>query len=176
MIMKCIELENLALDYLEGALGDAQRAEMESHLASCGGCAIRLHDFSNGFGSLQTMLEEWPSMSASRSFDGEILARIGPESRGGMGWWEQLFAPFFASLSRPAFAGTFSAVLLAAFALIRFYPPAQDAANLSRPAAPAVVALDTGDEVALVQGLNDLDDIDMLRNFEVLQEMKGPTP
>ncbi len=40
--MDCIELVELVTDYLEGALGEADRARFEKHLSLCDGCATYL--------------------------------------------------------------------------------------------------------------------------------------
>jgi anti-sigma factor RsiW len=174
--MNCVGLETQAFEYLDGTLGGAERAALQSHLSVCNACSVRLREFSSGFGNLQAILDAWPSVPASRSFDGHLFAKIGAQSRGSIGWWNRFVAPFVALTSRPAFAGAFSAVLLAALTLIRFFPAVEDATSVNGSSAPSVVALDSSDEVALVQSLTDLDDMELLRNFEVLQEMKGPTP
>jgi anti-sigma factor RsiW len=170
----CTELEVLALDYLDGTLGGAERAALDAHLAACAGCAARLREFSASFGEVRQLMEAWPSMQPSRDFDRRVLEQAAAESARPAGLWSGMLAPFFSSLLRPAFAGTLSAVLLAAFAVVRFFPATSgDLAQLNDPYTSGV---DSGDEVALVQDLSDLDDMDLLSNFEVLQEMKGATP
>lgn len=173
-MMQCMELENLALDYLEGTLAPPERLTLEAHLGACVACAVRLREFSEGFGATAAVLNGWPSVPPSRDFDRLVLDRIAAESATSAGLWRGLLAPFFASLMRPAFAGGLSAVLLAAFAVVRFLPATGE--NLAGTSDPYFTGIDRTDEVALVQDLTDLDDLEMLRNFEVLQEMKGSTP
>ncbi|HEX6331716.1 MAG TPA: zf-HC2 domain-containing protein [Actinomycetota bacterium] len=40
--MNCRTLVELVTDYLEGALGEEERAEVEAHLAQCDGCTAYL--------------------------------------------------------------------------------------------------------------------------------------
>lgn len=40
--LRCEELVELLTDYLEGSLDDAQRSEVERHLAYCPGCTAYL--------------------------------------------------------------------------------------------------------------------------------------
>lgn len=42
--MNCAELETLICDYVDGTLAPAQRAEVESHLVQCPGCAEMARD------------------------------------------------------------------------------------------------------------------------------------
>ena len=44
--MNCAEIEILICDYVDGALGTAQRAEVERHLAECAACAELVRDAS----------------------------------------------------------------------------------------------------------------------------------
>jgi hypothetical protein len=44
--MNCAEIETLICDYVDGSLGTAQRAEVESHLAECAACAELVRDSS----------------------------------------------------------------------------------------------------------------------------------
>ena len=41
--LTCRELVELVTDYLEGALGDDERARFEAHLGGCAGCTAYLH-------------------------------------------------------------------------------------------------------------------------------------
>lgn len=172
--MNCTELESLALDYQDGTLAAAERVALEAHISSCAGCATRLHNFTAAVSDVQQMMDAWPTMQPSRDFDRRVLDQIATQPAGASGLWRGLLAPFFASLLRPAFAGTLSAVLVAAFAVVRFLPSGNLPA--AHPLTAGVSTADNSDEVTLVQDLTDLDDLEMLRNFEVLQEMKGPTP
>ncbi len=47
--MKCIDVESLLADYLDGVLPHAERAQLEVHLATCAGCAQFLAEVSAGF-------------------------------------------------------------------------------------------------------------------------------
>jgi len=40
--MRCIDVVELMTDYLEGALGESDRARFEDHIAGCDGCRAYL--------------------------------------------------------------------------------------------------------------------------------------
>jgi len=42
--MKCVDIEALLCDYVDGTLGNAERVQVESHMAGCSSCAELLAD------------------------------------------------------------------------------------------------------------------------------------
>ena len=70
--MKCRHLEMLIQKYHDGELGVAERAEYESHLASCPSCLELDAQFAAVFGAL----DEIPLAEPSPGFDSGVMARV----------------------------------------------------------------------------------------------------
>lgn len=51
--MTCDEIQELLIDYVDGALDAGARARVEAHTGECGGCRSRLNDLRAVFGSLR---------------------------------------------------------------------------------------------------------------------------
>jgi anti-sigma factor RsiW len=168
--MKCNELEVHALDYLDGTLAHEERKVVEEHLSACATCAERLR----GFGDVSRLLDTWEGIRPSASFDAKLEGRILAQPSAAGRWWGWLALPFLQRA--PVLAGAML-VLLAAVALVRYFPGAAPA-DLTTPEGPRIVATnsDGADELALYQDLGVLEDWELLTNFEVLQELNETTP
>jgi len=70
--MKCRHFEMLIQKYHDGELGAAERAEYESHMASCGSCRALDAQFAAVFGALGDM----PLAEPSTDFDSAVMARV----------------------------------------------------------------------------------------------------
>jgi anti-sigma factor RsiW len=116
--MTCERIEELLSAYLEGALAAAERAEMESHLAACPGCA-----------ELAGLLRE--TMAATAAFPAAepspaLMARLyaipgtAPEKN-------RILRPVFEWLARPALQPVYAAftVLFIALSFVLFHPEGQ---------------------------------------------------
>ena len=101
--MKCVDIEALLCDYVDGALGQPERAEVESHIASCDACAGLLADSQSAVQFLSGVdpLEAPP----------ELVTRILYQTHGAKpahhheverprGWFNRLFQPIL----QPRFA------------------------------------------------------------------------
>jgi hypothetical protein len=167
--MNCKQLERYAIEFTEGA-AFPEREAVERHLRTCTTCAERLQ----GFSDVSRLLDGWEGIQPSASFDARLGQRVAAQPAAA-GWWERLTEEWlrFPSAS-PALAGAVLAIVLAAVALVRYYPSSFPTTEPQ----PAPIAVDsTGpDELALYQDLPVLEDWDMLSNFEVLQELNGKTP
>ena len=172
--MKCKELQAQALDYLEGTLARQEREAVELHLSACAVCAERVR----GFREVNRLLDTWEGVQPSASFSARLEQRIAAQLGAGGRWWDRFAFPFlYRPHARPALAGAALAVLLAAVALVRYFPSSTPA-GLTAPQSPPIVATisDDTDELALYQDLPVLEDWELLTNFEVLQELNRTTP
>ena len=165
--MKCLDLETNAIAYLDDKLPAAQRNQVELHLAACAACRERIQ----GFAQVMGLLDEWESIQPSPFFHTRLAARL-KEEAASQGWWKNFWQVW---VPRPVagslFAIAFAAVVTVGVVLLR-YGPAPSPVEMTRTATPAVtVAANVGDETALYQDLPLLEDWEVLRNFEVLQEL-----
>jgi anti-sigma factor RsiW len=147
--MNCERFEPMLLAYMDGRAGDAERLEVDRHLLTCGECRARVAEF----GRLWSLLEEAPAPEVSPAFDARLGARIAAEPR--QAWWAWLPAP------RMAFA---AALLLVLSVWIGTRPPSPGDATLP----VSIVGME--DERA-VKDLQSLEDLDVLVNFEALNEL-----
>ena len=173
--MKCKELETSGIAYLDGKLPARQRAEVGQHLASCPACRERLE----GFTQVMGMLDEWESIHPSPFFGTRLAARLEEEaaSRGWLGSLWRQWAP------RPAggslIAVTLAVVMTVALVLVR-YSPIPSQTNRGGQATPAVsgpsvfpVVSVGADDATLYQDMPLFEDWEVVRNFEVLQELSN---
>ena len=172
--MKCKDLETNAIAYLDGNLPPAQQDAMERHLALCSACRERVE----GFTQVKGLLDEWESVQPSPFFHTRLAARLEEEAVS-QSWWSRL-AGWQEWVPRPVagslFAVVFAVVVTVAVVLLR-YSPTPTPSETTRSTAPAVtVAATGGDEMALYQELPLLEDWEVLRNFEVLQELSNAKP
>jgi anti-sigma factor RsiW len=171
--MKCNELEVYGLDYLDGTLGRQEREAVELHLSACAACAERVR----GFREVNRLLDAWEGIQPSPSFSARLQQRILAQPSASHRWLDWLALPFLQRpYAKPALAGIVLGMLLAAVALVRYFPSTP--ADLTAPQAPRMVATisDGTDELALYQDLAVLEDWELLTNFEVLQELNRTTP
>jgi anti-sigma factor RsiW len=113
--MTCERIEELLSAYLEGGLAAAERAEVESHLASCPACA-----------ELAGLMKE--TMAAAAAFpevepSPALYARLYdvPESARGK---KRFFRPAFDWLARPSLQPVYAALtaLLMVISFVLFHP------------------------------------------------------
>ena len=124
------------------------------------------------------VLDEWESVEPSPFFHTRLAARLEGEAAS-QSWWSRLAGwqqwtpqPVAGSL----FAIVFAVVVTVAVVLLR-YSPTPTPIETTRSITPAVtVAATGGDEMALYQELPLFEVWEVLRNFEVLQELSNAKP
>jgi len=62
--VSCSELVELITDYLEGALPEPERAQLDEHLATCDGCTAYLEQFRTTIRLTGMLTEEHVSVQA----------------------------------------------------------------------------------------------------------------
>jgi anti-sigma factor RsiW len=171
--MNCREIEIHAIEYLDGKLATHERRDdrraLELHLETCAACAERLR----GFADVSAMLGAWESIEPSASFNSLLERRLASQPEAAAGWWERLSAGLaWFPLGKPALAGAVLGMMLFGVILARYYSASS---NTLTPAAEdtAIVAnmMDGNDELVPV-----LENLELLSNFEVLQELQTTTP
>jgi len=89
-------MENKILGYVDGRLKEAERLEVEKHLAACAACRLRVNEFR----AVSGLLDELPVIEPSPAFDLRVHARVAAEPVK-QSWWA-----WFAPSPRVAFAAS----------------------------------------------------------------------
>jgi anti-sigma factor RsiW len=163
--MNCKEIEVHAIEYLDGKLAGENLQAVERHLRGCAACSGRLRGFSHVSG----LLDSWNSIEPSASFNARLAQRLASPASGAVGWWEQLGRKLqWFPVGKPALAGALLGMVLFGVILARYYPGASQTLTPAPASTPIVASIaDSNDELVPV-----LQNLDLLSNFEVLQELK----
>jgi anti-sigma factor RsiW len=146
--MSCERMESRILGYVDGRLKEAERLDVEKHLAACAACHLRVNEFR----AVSGLLDELPVIEPSPAFDARVHALVSAEPEK-VSWWAWLKVS-----PRVAFAAT--ALLFAALWM---------GYSTRQPVLPVQV-----DDAQLMQDLPVLEDHDVLSNFEPLKELPPP--
>ncbi len=160
--MKCNEAEGFLIPFLDGKLASRERAEVEFHLRACSSCAER----AQGFTEVSGLLDAWEGIEPSPFFNARLERRIEQDAVSA-GWLAGLGSALRnLPLGRPAFATAMVAVIFLAVVLVGYSPSTGESlAGREQQPMMARMALEM-DELVPV-----LEDWELLRNFEVLQEL-----
>lgn len=170
--MTCQQIESLLIPYLDGKLSFRYRQGVELHLNACSSCAER----GKGFSEVSGLLEEWKGIEPSAYFNARLEQRIAQETVAASGWENWLRQLAILPAGNPVFAIAMLVVISIAVVLVNHSPaPRQTLASQQSP--PVVAASMSGDdEVALYRNMAVLEDFEVLRNFDVLQELSSTQP
>ena len=94
--MSCTRMENKILGYVDGRLKEAERLEVEKHLATCAACRLRVNEFR----AVSGLLDELPVIEPSPAVDLRVHARVAAEPVK-QSWWA-----WFTPSPRVAFAAS----------------------------------------------------------------------
>ena len=147
--MKCEDVSNELIAYLDRRANSAERQEVEEHLAGCVACRTRAEEFRK----LWTMLEEVPVVEPSAAFDTRLRERIASEPERS---WFARFMP------QPRLA--FSVALLATLTVwLASRPPDR--------ASPFATAPSEEEQFQMIDHLGVLENFDVLTKSDVLSEL-----
>ena len=147
--MSCNRMESRILGYVDGRLKASEQREVETHLAECAACRLRVSEFR----AVSGLLDELPQIEPSGAFDARVRARVLAEPAR-RNWWAWL-----APSPRVAFAAS---MLLLATVWIGSRPT-----DRSGNGAPV-------NEAQVVSDLPVLENFDVLSNFEPLTDLPDP--
>ena len=150
--MSCSRMEKQMLPYVDGRLKVSEQQQVETHLAACAACRVRVNEFR----AVSGLLDELPQIEPSGAFDARVRARVAAEPVK-QSWWA-VFAPS----PRAAFAAS---LLLLATIWIGSRPGNVNTTNSA--ANGGVQNIDPND-------LPVLENYDILANFEPLTELPQP--
>lgn len=148
--MKCEEVSNGLMAYIDGRASAGARGAIEEHLAGCAACRKRADEFRK----LWTVLEEAPAVEPSFGFDARLRQRIAAEPPRHR---------FFAFLQQPRLA--LSMALLAALAIVIVKLPLRN--PVIQPANTAVQQEDFN----AIKNLNVLENYDVVTKFGALSDL-----
>ena len=144
--MSCSRMEKQMLPYVDGRLKAGEQREVETHLAACGACRVRVNEFR----AVSGLLDELPQIEPSGAFDARVRARVAAEPVK-QSWWS-VFAPS----PRVAFAAS---MLLLATVWFGSRP--------NEPLAPEP-------EAQVVSDLPVLENFDVVSSFDALSDLPQP--
>jgi anti-sigma factor RsiW len=148
--MSCNRIESKILAYVDGRLKASEQRDVETHLATCAACRLRVNEFR----AVSGLLDELPQIEPSGAFDARVRARVAAEPTR-PSWWAWL-AP------SPRVAFVASMLLLATIWIG------------SRPAPDHSVNVANVDEAQMMNDLPVLENFDVLSNFEPLTDLPQP--
>jgi hypothetical protein len=129
--MNCADLEILICDYVDGALSEAGKAEVERHLAQCPGCAEMARDSAAAVAFMERAADVEPPP--------ELITRIlfdAPWSKGKAkpAAWRKWMSAALSPILQPKFAMGMAMTILSLSMLFRFVSPAPLTSRDWRPA------------------------------------------
>ena len=147
--MKCEDISNQLIAYLDRRANSAERLEVEEHLAGCAACRTRAEEFRK----LWTVLEEVPVVEPSAAFDARLRERMAGEPQ--RRWFARI-------LPQPRLA--FSVALLAALTIWMARLP-------QNPSSPFANAPSEEEQFQMIDHLGVLENFDVLTKSDVLSEL-----
>ena len=146
--MNCERIGKRLIAYVDGRATQAERREVEAHLATCSACRTRAEEFRRLWG----VLDEIPALETSPAFDARLRARLVAEpARPSLWAW---------LIPSPRLAFVLSLLLLLSVWI-----------SLLPPAPGPVPAANSEAEFKMIKDLPVLEDYDVLANFEALSEL-----
>jgi anti-sigma factor RsiW len=148
--MKCEEVSNELMAYVDGRASAGARREIEEHLAGCAACQTRAEEFRR----VWSVLDEAPAIEPSFGFDARLRQRIAAEPRRPRFFW---FVP------QPRLALSM-ALLAAMLALVVKLPT-------GNPVAQPQSAVVQQEDFKAIQNLNVLENYDVVTKFSALSDL-----
>ncbi len=151
--MKCNEVRELMPELAAGL--DAATPEVNKHLETCAGCAVKLNEFRQ----TMALLDEWQAPEPSPYFDVRLRARLREEvARQPQSWWQWL--------RKPALAVSLAVLMVMSITLFR-----TDAGRNSTPEGPrAMMVAEPGTAVGDLQALDKNNEL--YSDFELLDDLQ----
>jgi len=150
--MKCEDVSNELIAYLDRRANSAERRDVEDHIAVCAGCRTRAEEFRK----LWNVLDEVPAIEPSLAFDARFRQRVAAEPRRN---WLTWLVP------QPRLA--FSMAMLIALSVWT--------ASLPVPA-PVDTEASTKQQFDMIKDLGVLENYDVLTKLDALSELTPGEP
>jgi anti-sigma factor RsiW len=154
--MKCQDVSDVLIAYLDGRIDSGDRREVAEHLAGCAACRTRADEFRH----VSAMLGEMPAIEPSFGFDARARQRIAAEREARRG--------FFGLIPQPRVA--LSVAMLAALTVFIIKLP------LSNPGAPPSIATIQQQDFNAIKNLGVLENYDVVTKLGALSELVPVQP
>ena len=148
--MSCKRIESKMLGYVDGRLKASEAREVETHLAGCATCRLRVNEFR----AVSGLLDELPLIEPSGAFDARVRARVAAEPAR-RSWWA-----WFAPSPRVAFAAS---MLLLAIVWLG-----------SRSGPDSTGPVSVAEQAQIESDMPVLENYDVLSNFDALTDLPEP--
>ena len=148
--MKCEEVSNELMAYIDGRANTGATRRIEEHLATCTACAARAEEFRK----LWAVLDEAPAIQPSLGFDARLRQRIATEP---------VRPRFFSFVRQPRLA--LSMALLAVLAIMVAKLP------LRNPVAQPVSAMVQQEDFNAIRNLGVLENYDVVTKLGALSDL-----
>ena len=153
--MKCEDVSNELIGYLERRANSAERREVEEHLAGCAACRARAEEFR----AISNLMGEMPAIEPSLGFDARIRERVAAEPQRRWFTW---------MVPQPRLA--LAAVLLIALTVwVEKLPPSNPVTL-----APTTNAATSDQDFDAIKDLGVLENYDVLTKFDALSQTPSP--
>ncbi len=149
--MSCDRMESRILPYVDGRLKESEQREVETHLATCAACRLRVNEFR----AVAGLLDELPQIEPSAAFDARVHARVAAEPV------KPSWLAWLAPSPRVAFAAS---MLLLATIWVGSRPGTHEGSVVNDR---GLIIIDSND-------LPVLENFDVLANFEPLTDLPEP--
>jgi len=149
--MKCEDVSNNLIAYLDMRMDSVERREVEDHLANCAACRTRAEEFRG----ISNLLGEMPAIEPSMGFDARIRQRVAAEPR--RTWFQWL-------IPQPRLA--LAAVLLIALTIWVEKLPPSNTGTLG----PNTTTASSDQDFDAIKDLGVLENYDVLTKFDALSE------
>ena len=157
--MACDVYRDKLVEYLDGELIVAMRADLEAHLDKCAGCRAELRDLRETF----SLIAQIPAPEPSEAFWHQYLREIRQKAER-VPWWTSALRHWFAPLVlRPIPAVAVAAVLVLAAVVTWHTLP-------ERPPTPELASLDLTQQLLVSEDLEVLQEMELLEEWDLLEE------
>ncbi|MGH7352249.1 MAG: anti-sigma factor family protein [Candidatus Methylomirabilales bacterium] len=157
--MACDVYRDKLIEYLDGELIVAMRADLEAHLDKCAGCRAELRDLRETL----SLIAQIPAPEPSEAFWQQYLREIRQKAER-VPWWTSALRRWFVTLVlRPIPAVVVAAVLVLG-AVVTWRTLTE------RPTMPELGSLDLTHQLLVTQDLEVLQEMELLEDWELLEE------
>lgn len=157
--MACDVYRDKLIEYLDGELIVAVRADLEAHLDQCAGCRAELQDLRETL----SLIAQIPAPEPSEAFWHQYLREIRQKTER-VPWWTSALRRWSATLVLRPIPAVVVAVVLVLGAVVTWRTLTE------RPAMPELRSLEMTHQLLVTQDLEVLQEMELLEDWELFEE------